>query len=133
DWRRTADRHRRRKIRRAEIEPVVETHHVFDRVDRDTALANFSENAVRVAVDAIKCRTIECGAESMRSLVAGQVMETLVRVLGQHQTGAQTGRLLPLRHSLVDLLRLRFAVLAKTFHLAKRLEIPLAIGSFHTL
>src|SRR5207244_3232346 len=129
DWRRTDDRHRRREIRRAEIEPVVETHHVFDRVDRDTALANFSKNAVLIAVDAVKCRTIECGAEPMRSLVAGQVMETLVRVLRQHQTGEQTGWLFRLRHSLVDLLRLRFAVLFKTFHLANRLEIHLAIGA----
>src|SRR6266699_3486757 len=50
-------------------------------------------------------------------------------ILGQHQTGEQTGRLFRLRHSLVDLLRLRFAVLFKTFHLANRLEIHLAIGA----
>jgi hypothetical protein len=48
------------------------------------ALADFSENAVRVAVDAIKCRSIEGGAESVSALMPGQIMETFVRVFGQH-------------------------------------------------
>ena len=69
DWRRTTDRHRRRKIRRTKIESVVEPHHVFDRVDRDPAFADFSENTVRVAVDPVKCRTVERGAQSMRPLM----------------------------------------------------------------
>src|SRR5437879_13635940 len=63
DWRRTAERHRRGERRRAEIEPVVETHHVFDRVDRDPALAKFSENAVRVALHGGNGPTSEARAD----------------------------------------------------------------------
>ena len=70
DRRRTADGHRGGKIRRAEIKSVVKPHHVFDGVDRHAALANFSENAVGIAVDPVKCRPIECRAKPMGALVA---------------------------------------------------------------
>ena len=70
DRRRTADGHRGGKIRRAKIKSIVKPHHVFDRVDRHTALANFSENAVRIAVEPIKCRSIESRAKPMGALVA---------------------------------------------------------------
>ena len=84
DWRWTADGHRRGKIRRTEVEAVVEPHHVLDGVNRHTAFADFSKNAVGVAVDAVKCRAIERGAEPMRPLVLRQIMEPLVRIFGQH-------------------------------------------------
>src|SRR6202030_388122 len=95
--------HRRGKVRRTEIESVVEPHHILDRVDGHAALADFSENAVRVAINPVKCRAVECGAESMCALMRGKKMKTLVRVLGQHQTGEQTGRLLSLQDLLVNL------------------------------
>ena len=91
DRRRTADRHRGGKIRRSEIESVVKPHHVFDGVDRDAALADLAENAVGIAVEPVKCRSIERRAEAMRALVAREKMEPLVRVFSEHRarrTGA---------------------------------------------
>ena len=94
DRRRTADRHRCRKIRRAELEAIVEPYDVFHRVDCDSALADFSENAVGIGIDPVEGWSIEGGAETFRALMRAQEMETLVRVLSQHQAGEQTSRFL---------------------------------------
>jgi len=93
------DRHRRGKIRRTKIEPVVKPHHVFDRIDGHAALADFPEDAVRVAVDSIKCRAVERGAQSFRALMGAEKMKTLICVLGQHQTREQPRRLFRFRIS----------------------------------
>ena len=96
DRRRPADRHRGGEIRRAEIEAIVEPHHVFDGVDRHAAFTDFAENAVRIAIDAVKRRPIERGAEALRALVRAEEMESLVRVFREHQAGEQARRLLGL-------------------------------------
>ena len=72
DRRRAADRHRGGEIRRAQIEAVVEPDHVLDGVDRHAALADLAEDAGRVAVDAVKRRPVERGAEALRALVRAQ-------------------------------------------------------------
>src|SRR5206468_7858612 len=136
DRRGTADRHRRGEIRRSKIESVVEPHHVFHSVDRHAAFADLAEYSICVAVDAIKSRAIKCRTKAMRALVSRQIMKTLIRVLRQHQTGEQTRRLFLWRQPC----RLRFRlvcrrharrynlILLKTFNLANRLKIHLAIG-----
>ena len=96
DRRRAADRHRGGKIRRADIEAVVKPDHVFDGVDRDAAFADLAEDAVGVAVDAVKRRPVERGAETLRTLVRAEKMEPLVRIFREHQTRRKAGRLLRL-------------------------------------
>src|SRR5204863_9931153 len=73
--RRAADGHRGRKIRRSEIEAIIKPHHVLDGVDSHSALTDFSEDTIRVAIDAIKSRPIERSAEPVGALVPGQIME----------------------------------------------------------
>ena len=84
DRRWAADRHRRGEIWRAKIESIVQPHHVFNRIDRHTAFADLSKNTVRVAVDAIKRRAVERGAEAVCALVACEIVETFIRVFRQH-------------------------------------------------
>src|SRR5205085_11100456 len=77
----------------AEIESIVEPDHVLDGVDRDAALSDLAEDSRCIGVDAVKRRTVECGAEPFRPLMTTEEMETLVRVFRQHETGRQTRRL----------------------------------------
>ena len=93
----TADSHRCRKIRRAEIKAIIEPYHVFDRVDGHAALPDFSEDPIRVAIDAIERRPIERGTEPVRALMPGQIMKTLVGILGEHQAREQSRRFFGLR------------------------------------
>src|SRR5215472_14540412 len=82
---------------RAEIESVIEPHHVFDSVDRDAAFADLPEDAIRIAVDAVKCGAVKRGAESLRALMPCEVMKTFVGVLSEHQSREQARRFLGLR------------------------------------
>ena len=100
DWRGTADSHRCRKIRRAEIKPIVEAHHVLDRIDGHAALPDFSENPIRIAIDPIERRPIERGAEPMSALMSGQIMKAFVRVFGEHQAREQSRWFFGLRQRL---------------------------------
>jgi len=59
-----------------EIKSVVKAHHVFDGVDRHTALADLPENTVGIAIESVKCRPIECRAKPMCALVARKIVET---------------------------------------------------------
>ncbi len=124
DRRRAADGHGRGKIRRTKVKPVVEPHHVFHRVDGHAAFADFSENAVRIAVQPVKGGAIKRRAQAMGALVAREIVKALVRVLGQHQAGEQTRGLFGLRNFPVVFA----AVFLETFNLPDRLEIHLAIG-----
>ena len=82
DRRGTIDSHRNGEVLVAERKTRVKPLHVLDRVDGHPPFANFAEHAIRVAVQPIECRTIESRAQPDISLLAGQVMEALVRVLG---------------------------------------------------
>ena len=129
------------KSGRAEVEAVVEPDHVLDGVDRDAALADLPEHAVGVAVQAVQRRPVERGAQPRAALVAGEVMEAFVRVLGQTKAGKEASGFFRLFHLLVRcgvavLPVFRVAVLsvgavllavAATFGLAQRLQIHLAI------
>ena len=128
------------KAGRTHVEPVVEAHHVFVGVDGETAFADFSEDAVRVAVDAVKGRPVEGRAEARAALVTGEIMKTLVRIFGQTEAGEEARRFFRfLRlHSGVAVpaifrvavfsVRARFAKTA-AFRFAQRLEIHFAIGA----
>ena len=76
------------------FEAIVEPYHVFHRVDCDSTLANLAEDALSIGIDSVEGWSIECGAETFRALMRAQEMETLVRVLSQHQAGEQTSRFL---------------------------------------
>ena len=137
DWRGTADSHRCRKIRRAEIKAIIEAHHVFDRIDGHAALPDFSEDPIRIAIDTIERRPIERRAEPVRALVPGKIMKALVRVLGEHQTREQSRWLFGLRQWLPRFRTLRrrhacrysFTVFFEAFDLANWLQIHLAVRS----
>src|SRR5439155_10025966 len=94
DRRRATDRHRCGKIRCAELKAIVEPYHVFHRVDCDPTLANLAEDAVGIGIDSVESGAIERGTETFRALMRAQEMETLIRVLSQHQSGKQTSRFL---------------------------------------
>ena len=72
-----------------ELEPVVEAFHVVHGVERDAALADLAEHAVRAAARAVERRAVERGGKALGALVAREVMEALVRVLGGAQAREQ--------------------------------------------
>src|SRR5207247_10536455 len=108
---------------------VVETDHVLDCVDRESAPSAFSENAVRIAVDPIESRTIERRAEPVRPLMTREIVETLVCVFSQHQTREQTRRFFGLRNLFVGLALFRLPVFLEAFYFAHGLEIHLPVGA----
>src|SRR5262249_28102076 len=110
-----------RKIRRTEIKTIVKADHVFDRIDRHAALADFSRDTIGVAIDAVERRAIERGAEPVRALMLGQIMKTLVGVLGEHQAGEQTRWLFGLRQWRPRWALGRFSVFFEAFDLTNRL------------
>ena len=80
------------KFGRADFETIVEPDHVLDRVNGDAAFPDLAHHALGVRIDPVKRRSVEGGAETFRALMRAQKMETLVRVLREHQTGEETGR-----------------------------------------
>ena len=94
DWRGAVDGHRDGEMRVAEREAGVEPLHVFDGVDGYAALADLSEDAIRVAVEAVERRAVEGGAEADAALVMGEEVEARVGVLREAEAGEEARRLL---------------------------------------
>jgi hypothetical protein len=69
----------------------VKPFHVFNCVDGYAAFANFAKNAIRVAVQPVKRRTIKSRAEPQAVLMLREIMESPIGVLGEAQTGKKAG------------------------------------------
>ena len=92
-------------------------------------------------IDAVKSRSVEGGAETLRALVRAEEMKALVRVFREHQTGEETGRFFLRLRLWLGAIRFRairlavrssvrrFLAIAARLDFLQRLEIHLPIGA----
>src|SRR5205814_1279839 len=66
----------------------------LDGVNGHSPFTDFTKDAIRVAIEAIKRGTVKGGAEPDMPLMAREVVEPVVGVLGQPKPGKEAGRLL---------------------------------------
>ena len=83
----SVDGHGDGKMFPAQRKAGIKPFHVFHGIQRHAAFADFPEDAVGVAVEAVECRAVESGAESDVFLMAREVVEAVVGVFGQGQPG----------------------------------------------
>src|SRR5437762_10040186 len=75
----------------AQREPRIKALHVLEGVNGHPPFADLAEHPVGIAVEAVKGRTVEGGAEPNVFLMSREVVEALVAVFSQAEAGEEAG------------------------------------------